>query len=184
VANGRKRRRFFSTSSHFPPRQLHLDLHFLFFDIKVLLYHGLKPLFTHALPFPWLMNYDRTQAPQMNEEPPSESSLDLTLIDALPSPKLGPRWALVSKTMKLWGLKGTLPALSTKRGRGACWSSRMGLGKGTSFSYILEPTSSQPNKLITSHSKAPLVLGQATGDSRLTRLITAQTWGKAPPSPT
>jgi len=41
-------------------------------------------------------------------------------IDALPSPKLGPRWALVSKTMKLWGLEGTLPALSTKKGRGVC----------------------------------------------------------------
>ncbi len=41
-------------------------------------------------------------------------------VDALPSPKLGPRWALVSKTTKLWGLEGTLPALSTKRGRGAC----------------------------------------------------------------
>jgi hypothetical protein len=50
--------------------------------------------------------------------------------DVLPSPKLGPRWALVSKTMELWGLEGTLQALSTKRGRGACWSSRMGLGRG------------------------------------------------------
>jgi hypothetical protein len=28
-------------------------------------------------------------------------------IDALPSPKLGPRWALVSKTTELWGLEGT-----------------------------------------------------------------------------
>jgi len=58
VANGRRRRRFFFTSSHFPPKQLHLDLHFLSFDIKVLLYHGPRPLFTHALPFPWPMNYD------------------------------------------------------------------------------------------------------------------------------
>jgi len=39
-------------------------------------------------------------------------------IDALPSPKLGPRWALVSKTAELWGLEGMLPTLSTKRGRG------------------------------------------------------------------
>jgi hypothetical protein len=43
-----------------------------------------------------------------------------TLLDALPSPKLGPRWALVSKIAKLWGLKGTFLALSTKRGKGAC----------------------------------------------------------------
>jgi hypothetical protein len=40
--------------------------------------------------------------------------------DALPNPKLGPRWALVSKTAKLWGLKGTLLALSTKRGKWVC----------------------------------------------------------------
>jgi hypothetical protein len=40
--------------------------------------------------------------------------------DVLPSPKLGPRWALVTKTVELWGLKGTFLALSTKRGRGAC----------------------------------------------------------------
>jgi hypothetical protein len=40
--------------------------------------------------------------------------------DALPSPKLGPRWALVYKTMKLWGLEGTLPALDTKKAKGAC----------------------------------------------------------------
>ncbi len=59
VANGTKRIRFFSTSSHFPPKQLHLDLHFLSFDIKVLLYHGPRPLFTHFFPFLWLINYDR-----------------------------------------------------------------------------------------------------------------------------
>jgi len=42
------------------------------------------------------------------------------MFDVLSSPKLGPRWALVSKTAELWGLEGMLPALSTKRGRGAC----------------------------------------------------------------
>jgi len=51
VANGRRRRRFFSTYSHFPLKQLYLNLHFLSFDIKVLLYHGPRPLFTHPLPF-------------------------------------------------------------------------------------------------------------------------------------
>jgi hypothetical protein len=35
---------------------------------------------------------------------------------ALPSPKLGPRWASVSNITELWGLEGTLLALSTKRG--------------------------------------------------------------------
>ncbi len=39
------------------------------------------------------------------------------------------------------------------------------------------------NKLIGSHSGAPLVLGQATSNSRLTRLTTARTQGKPPPSP-
>ncbi len=38
----------------------------------------------------------------------------------LPSPKLGPRWALVFKTAELWGLEGMFPALSIKRGRGVC----------------------------------------------------------------
>ncbi len=65
-------------------------------------------------------------------------------IDTLSSPKLGPRWALVSKTAKLWGLEGTLPTLNPKRGRRACWSSEMGLGRGTSFSYLLKPASNQP----------------------------------------
>jgi hypothetical protein len=37
VANGRRRRRFFATYSHFSPKQLYLNLHFLSFDIKVLL---------------------------------------------------------------------------------------------------------------------------------------------------
>jgi len=40
--------------------------------------------------------------------------------DALPSPKLGPRWALVSKTVELWGLEGTFPTLNIKKGRGVC----------------------------------------------------------------
>jgi hypothetical protein len=33
---------------------------FFFFDIKVLLYHGFRPLFTSFLPFPWPINYDCT----------------------------------------------------------------------------------------------------------------------------
>jgi hypothetical protein len=103
-------------------------------------------------------------------------------VDMLPGPKLGPIWALVSKTTKLWGLEGTLPTLNTKRGRGACWSSGMGLGRGKNFSYSLEPASNQPNKLVSSHFGAPLVLGQAMGNSGFTRPTTARTRGKPPPS--
>jgi len=40
--------------------------------------------------------------------------------DTLPSPKLDPRWTLVSETTELWGLEGMLPVFNTKRGRGVC----------------------------------------------------------------
>jgi len=63
---------------------------------------------------------------------------------SLPSPKLDPRWALVSKPVELWGLEGTLPTLSTKRGRRVCWSFGMGLRRGTSLSYLLELASNEP----------------------------------------
>jgi len=59
----------------------------------------------------------------------------------------------------------------------------MGLGRGTSFSYSLEPASKPTNKLVSSHFGAPLVLKQAMGNSGLTRLTTARTQGKPPPSP-
>ncbi len=62
--------------------------------------------------------------------------------------------------------RGMLPALSIKRGRRACWSFRMGLGWGTSFSYSFESAS---------FIEAPLVLGQAKGDFGFTRLIIAWT---------
>ncbi len=118
MANGRRRRRFLSTYSHFPPKQLYLNLHFLSFDIKVLLYKFTMVL-GHSLPIPFLslayksrsrnlmsqvpptfivnlillkifplflasmascmVTSYRPQATQANEEPPSESSLDLTL---------------------------------------------------------------------------------------------------------
>jgi len=35
----------------FSPKQFYLNLHF-FFDLKVLLYHGFRPLFMHFLSFP------------------------------------------------------------------------------------------------------------------------------------
>jgi hypothetical protein len=64
--------------------------------------------------------------------------------DALPSSLLGPSWVQVSQTMELFRTWGTLPALSIKRGRRACWSSEMGLGRGTNFNYLLKPASNQP----------------------------------------
>ncbi len=82
----------------------------------------------------------------------------------------------------MWRIWGMLPAFSTKRGKGACWSSGMGLGRVTSYSLIrtcIKPT----NKLVSSFSGTPLVLGQATGNSGLTWFTTARTRGKPPPSP-
>jgi hypothetical protein len=44
----------------------------------------------------------------------------IIVYDALPSPKLDPRWALASKRAELWGLEGTFLTFNTKRGRRAC----------------------------------------------------------------
>ncbi len=59
-----------------------------------------------------------------------------------------PSWTQVgSKSVKQRNcleLGGPLLALSTKRGRGACRSSGMGLGRVTSFGYLLKPASNQP----------------------------------------
>jgi len=59
----------------------------------------------------------------------------------------------------------------------------MELGRVTSFSYLLELASKPTNKLVSSFSGAPLMLGQATGNSGLTRLTTARIQGKPPSSP-
>ncbi len=48
-----------STSSHFPPNNLFKPSIFPF-DLKVLLYHGSRPLLTNFLPFPWSINYKCT----------------------------------------------------------------------------------------------------------------------------
>ncbi len=45
--------------SHLPPNKFYLNLQFFSFDLKVLLYHGFRPLLTYFLPFPWSINYDR-----------------------------------------------------------------------------------------------------------------------------
>jgi hypothetical protein len=41
------------------PQAILLRPSFFSFDIKVLLYHGSRPLFMHFLLFPWPINYDR-----------------------------------------------------------------------------------------------------------------------------
>jgi hypothetical protein len=46
------------TSSHFPPNNFTKTFNFFSFNLKVLLYHGPRPLFTHFLPFPWFINYE------------------------------------------------------------------------------------------------------------------------------
>jgi hypothetical protein len=58
----------------------------------------------------------------------------------------------------------------------------MGLGRGQALVIYLNLH--QPiNKLFSSHSGAPLVLGQAVGNPGLTRLTTTRIRGKPPPSP-
>jgi hypothetical protein len=43
--------KYLFTSSHFPPNQFLLKPSIFPFNLKVLLYHGSKPLLTHFLPF-------------------------------------------------------------------------------------------------------------------------------------
>ncbi len=59
----------------------------------------------------------------------------------------------------------------------------MGLGRVTSFSLLTSICIQPTNKLMSSLPRAPLVLGQATNNSVLTRLTMARTRGKPPLSP-
>jgi hypothetical protein len=59
----------------------------------------------------------------------------------------------------------------------------MGLGKVMGFQLLTRIYIQPTNKLVSSLSGTPLVLGQATGDSGLTKLTTTRTQRKAPPSP-
>jgi hypothetical protein len=54
-----------------------------------------------------------------------------------------PRVQLCHK-VEVWGLEGSLPALDTKRGRGACWGSGIRLGRGTSYLVIRSCIQNQP----------------------------------------
>jgi hypothetical protein len=55
----KEKEKVFSYLFPLSPQATSLKLSFLSFDIKVLLYHGPRPLFMHALPFPWPINHDR-----------------------------------------------------------------------------------------------------------------------------
>jgi hypothetical protein len=57
VANGRRRRNILFTSSHFPLNFFYLNFFFPI-DLKVLLYHGSRPLLTPFLPFFLPINYN------------------------------------------------------------------------------------------------------------------------------
>jgi len=59
VANERRRKRFLSTSPHFPLKHL-LQLPFFILDIEVLLCPSPRPLFMPSLCFLWPINYDCT----------------------------------------------------------------------------------------------------------------------------
>ncbi len=58
---------------------------------------------------------------------------------------------------------------------------RDGIRKSDKLYSLIRTCIKPTNKLVSLHSGAPLVLGQATGDPRLTRLTTARTRGKPPP---
>jgi hypothetical protein len=103
-------------------------------------------------------------------------------INAPPSSLLGPKKVQLCWRAEVVGTwcRSQLSALEGVEG--ACWGSGITLGRGTSYSLTrtcIKPT----NKLVSSHSGTPLVLGQTTGNTGLTWLTTAQTRGKPPPSP-
>jgi hypothetical protein len=84
--------------------------------------------------------------------------------DALPSPKLDPNWVQVTQQRKCEGFGARSQPSALKRGRGACWSSRIRLGRGTSYSLIRTCIKTN-HKVVSPHSRSLLVLGQATGNT-------------------
>ncbi len=57
VTNGRRTRSILFTFFHFPFNKFYLNF-FFSIDLKVLLYHGSKPLLMPFLPIPWPINYN------------------------------------------------------------------------------------------------------------------------------
>jgi len=70
--------------------------------------------------------------------------------------------------VEMQGTRGTLPASSTKKGKkGVLKVLGLELEEGQLFSYsVFHPKLT--NKVVSSHFEAPLVLGQATSNTRLT----------------
>jgi hypothetical protein len=79
------------------------------------------------------------------------------------------------------GARSQLSALKGVEGRAKVsgWDSEEGRALVTYSNLHPKPT----NKLVSSHSRAPLVLRQTMGNFGLIRTTTAQTQGKPPPSP-
>ncbi len=68
------------------------------------------------------------------------------------------------------------------KGRRACWSFGTGLGRSISNS-ITHTDLHKPNTSWLVRSWSPLVHERTTNKHRFTRLTTARTWKKPPPSP-
>jgi hypothetical protein len=106
----------------------------------------------------------------------------VNIVDAPPSSLLGPKRVQLCQRAEVVGTWCHSQLLALERVEGACWGSKIRLGRGKSYSLIrtcIKPT----NKLVNSHFGTPLVLGQATSNFELTWLTTARTRGKPPPSP-
>ncbi len=73
-------------------------------------------------------------------------------------------------------------ARSTQRGRGACWSSRMGL-KRINKLQLLTQTCTKATRDVQCIVGALSGLGRTIGNFGFIKLITTRTWGKPPPSP-
>jgi hypothetical protein len=68
-----------------------------------------------------------------NEEVMAASYRCILLCDTHPSSLLDSRWVQVGQIAELFEVRGMFLALNTRRGKGVCWGSRMGLGRGTNF---------------------------------------------------
>jgi hypothetical protein len=85
------------------------------------------------------------------------------------------------KTAEEGGVGARSLAHNTLRGRGACWSSEMGLRRIDKLTHSHGPTHN-PQKVVSA-SWSTFGARTSHGQHGHTRLTTAQTWRKPPPSP-
>ncbi len=104
------------------------------------------------------------------------------MVDTLPSPLLDPSQVQINQTSKLFGTQGTLLALNIKRGQRGMLKLQDGTRKRDKLQLLTQTCIKPTNKLVSSFSRAPLVLGQAMGNLELTRLTTTRARGKPSPS--